>query len=116
MKYLILMTSPPGAWEALPTEEQEAVVREHEAFGQQLEAADRFVCSYRLKPPDQARTVRRDAEGKLSVHAGTFSEAKEEIGGLYVIEADSMEEAMDWAQRSRFMVGSNEVRPIWEME
>jgi hypothetical protein len=114
VKYLILMTSPQGAWEALTSDEQERVVGGHEAFTNDLEAAGKYVCSYRLRTPAEARTVRRDAEGDLSVLAGAFSETKDEIGGLYVIEADSMEEAVEWARRSRFMTGANEVRPIWE--
>ena len=114
MKYLILMTSPEGAWEALSHQEQEGVMGQHEAFTQKLEAEGRYVCSYRLRPPDEARTVRRDGEGNLSVQVGGFAETEDEIGGLYVIEADSMEEAVEWGRRCRFIVGANEVRPLWE--
>ncbi len=114
MKYLIQMSSPAGAWDALSPEEQQRIVGEHESFGKDLESSGKYVTSFRLRPPQEARCVRRDVAGALSESDGAFAETAEEIGGLYVIEADSMEEALAWARRSRFMVGTNEVRPVWE--
>lgn len=114
MKYLILMASPPDAWDALSADEQERIVGEHEEFTKQLEAAGRYVTSFRLRPAAEATSVRRDGAGAVSVTKGAFAETPDEIGGLYVIEADSMEEALEWGRRSRFMIGANEVRPIWE--
>ncbi len=111
---MILMTSMPSAWEALSTDEQRSVGEQHEKFTNALEAEGRFVGCYELGPVDEARTIRRDREGNLSEHCGGFSEAPEVIGGLYVIEADSMDDAMQWARRSRFIAGSNEVRPLVE--
>jgi hypothetical protein len=69
-----------------------------------------------LSPRSQAdaRTVRRSEDGEFVITDGPFAETKEALGGIYVIEAESMDEALEWARRSRFMVGSNEVRPIWE--
>ena len=114
MKYMILMTSMPGAWEALSTDEQQTVQEQHEKFTNALEAEGRFVGCYELGPADDARTIRRDDKGNLSEHSGGFSEAPEVVGGIYLIEADSMDDAMQWARRSRFIAGSNEVRPLVE--
>ncbi len=114
MKYLILMTSAPGAWEALSTDEQQSVIVQHEKFTNDLEADGHYVCSYQLGPAADARTIRRDGEGNLSEHSGTFAKTPEVVGGLYVIEAGSMDDAMQWARRSRFIAGSNEVRPLVE--
>jgi hypothetical protein len=38
----------------------------------------------------------------------------EVLGGIYVIEAGSLAEALEWAERGRFIAGSNEVRPFLE--
>jgi hypothetical protein len=53
-------------------------------------------------------------DASVSVTNGPYSDAREYTGGFYVIEADSIEEAVEWARRGRFMVGANEVRQIWE--
>lgn len=113
MRYMILMTTKAGTWEALPDAEQERIVAEHGRFQADLEAQGRFVCSFRLQEPEHARTVRRSTSGELTVTDGPFAETKEGVGGVYVIEADSMDEALDWARRSRFMPGANEVRPLF---
>jgi hypothetical protein len=46
--------------------------------------------------------------------SGPYSEHREYMGGAYVIEADSMDKAVEWARRGRFMVGANEVRQVFE--
>ena len=106
------MTDGGGAWNLLTAEEQAEVMREHRRFQQALEAEGKYIASYRLAPAAAARTLRRSANGKTSVTDGPYAEIKEVIGGLYVIEADSLEEALEWARRSRFIPGSNEVRPL----
>jgi hypothetical protein len=52
------------------------------------------------------------ANGSLSLHDGPFAESKEWLGGLYVLECASMDEALEWARRLRFIPGSIEVRPL----
>lgn len=39
---------------------------------------------------------------------------KEVLGGFYLIEAESLDEALVWAERARFIPGSNEVRAVLE--
>ena len=67
-----------------------------------------------LFPRGEARTVRRDGTGHFTVEPGPFTGGSECVGGFYVIEADSLDEAVDWPRRGRFMVGANEVRRIHE--
>jgi len=114
MKYAILMTVVPGAWEQLTPAEQTEVFRKHGEFRAALEREGKYVWSGRLDGAASARTVRRDAGGRTRVHDGPFAETKEVLGGIYVIEAGSLAEALDWAERGRFMAGSNEVRPFLE--
>jgi hypothetical protein len=112
MKYLILMTSLEGAWEALSESEQQGVMAQHDAFQRKLESEGRFVATYHVQ--DEARTVRRSATGEITTTSEPFSGRRECVGGLYVIEADSIEEATRWAQESRFIPGANEVRPLYD--
>lgn len=55
-------------------------------------------------------------EGKLSVTDGPFTEAKEVIGGYWLIQAKSKEEAVEWAKRCPAADGDViEVRQVFEM-
>jgi hypothetical protein len=114
MKFVILMTDGGGAWDSLSPARQAEVMEEHGRFRAALEAEGKFVASYQLSGRAGARTARRDARGGISVIDGPFAETKEVVGGFYVIEADSLDEALEWAKRSRFITGSNEVRALIE--
>ena len=114
MQFLITMTDIEGKWDALSEANQELVMKRHELFRAALEAEGRFVTSYHLRRREDARTVRMDAAGGLTVEDGPYSRAPESVGGYYIIEADSMDDAILWAKRGRFMVGANEVRQIHE--
>jgi hypothetical protein len=114
MKFLILMAVTEGDWDALSRAEQESVFRQHEAYHAALEREGRLVSSGRLAPAAEARTVTRRRDGKLVVRDGPFAETKEVVGGYYVIEAESLADAVEWAERGRFIAGSNEVRAILE--
>ncbi|MDQ6617772.1 MAG: YciI family protein [Actinomycetota bacterium] len=68
-----------------------------------------------LFPASQAVTVRA-TEGKVTVADGPYIETKDAIGGYFVVEADSMEEATEWAQAcpaARY--GGVEIRGIMPM-
>ena len=65
-----------------------------------------------MKPSGEAKTVRLHADGRFSVTSAPLAESKKPVGGFYVIEADSLEEAVEWARKGRFRPGPNEVREI----
>jgi hypothetical protein len=57
----------------------------------------------------QAKGTRlRLSDGKFTVTDGPFIEAKELMGGFAVIEANSLEEAIEWCKRFRAIVGDGE--------
>ena len=69
----------------------------------------------RLRPTGDARTV-RVRDGATTVTDGPFAETKEQLGGYYIIECATADEAMAVAARvPNAKNGSVEVRPIWEM-
>jgi hypothetical protein len=68
-----------------------------------------------LRPPsDGASVVFEGREAR--VVDGPFAETKELVGGYWIIQARSMDEAMEWAKRVPGVDCRVEVRPIWEME
>jgi hypothetical protein len=113
MQYLLMLTDIDGRWDALPAAEQARIMAGHEAFHAALRDEGRYVTSFRLRPPREARTVRFATDDGRSVSDGPFTETKEVMGGFYVIEAGSMDEAVAWARRVPLAYGSVEVRPVW---
>jgi hypothetical protein len=67
-------------------------------------------------PPAEARTLRLDRNGDVEVTNGPLVDGDEFVGGYFIIEADSMDEALEWARRGRWLVGSNEVREIKDLK
>jgi hypothetical protein len=66
-----------------------------------------------LRPAAEATTV-RVRDGKVLLSDGPFAETKEAIAGFDVIEAESLDEAIEVAAAHRIAtLGSIEVRPFW---
>jgi hypothetical protein len=114
MRFAIAMTDIEGTWDALDSGRQQEILAAHERLKAELRAAGKYVDALHYHPRSEAKTVRMHADGSLTTSDGPFSQAPEYVGGIYVIDADSMDEAVSWAQKARFMIGANEVRQIWE--
>jgi len=51
--------------------------------------------------------------GKVSTTDGPFAETKEQLGGYYIIEVDTLDQAIEWAEKMPAMdSGTVEVRPL----
>jgi hypothetical protein len=107
-KYLLLMTVDDSYWTALTPEEQGPMMAAMEAYNQQLRDAGAWVGGEGIDVSANAKTVRAGGE----VTDGTFHSAAETVGGYWVIEASSMDEAVDWARKVPLSTGGIEVRRI----
>jgi hypothetical protein len=67
----------------------------------------------RLQPSSQGVRVRY-ADGRFTVTDGPFAETKEVIAGFCLIEAKSLDEAIEWTRRVPFQDGEIEIRPLFE--
>ena len=117
MKFLILLTQDGDAWVREPQAEKDRVYNEHMKVVNQLQAENKLVESRRLRPSAEAKTLRM-RNGKAVIVDGPFCETKEQIGGYYVIECASMEEAIEWTKKmphfGDLRYAGIEVRPLWE--
>jgi hypothetical protein len=68
----------------------------------------------RLQPSSQGVRVRY-ADGKFTVTDGPFPETKEVIAGFCLIQAKSLDEAIEWTKRVPFQEGEIELRPLYEL-
>lgn len=114
MRFAISMTDIEGEWDRLSEQRQQDILAQHRELKEELRAAGKFIDAYHFHPRSEAKTIRMDRDGSLRTIDGPFSVDSEYIGGVYVIEADSLNEAVEWARRARFMIGANEVRQIWD--
>jgi hypothetical protein len=115
MKYLILLYDDAAAVAALPDEQRRTIVDEHVRYAAMLRERGALVSGEPLHGPEKARTVRFDGDG-ATVTDGPFLEAKEALGGFYVIEAADEQAAIALAKqapRSPNLVA--ELRPIADM-
>ena len=108
MKYLCLVYGEEKEMRAMTDDECMA-------YDQSLRNAGRCLASEALQPVHTAATV-RVRNGKVSVTDGPFTETKECLAGFYLIEAASLNDAIQIAsQIPPARVGSIEVRPVREL-
>jgi hypothetical protein len=75
------------------------IMAEVAALGDDLRASGAWVFSGGLTPPEDAR-VARVAPSGVVVTDGPYTEAKEHLGGFWVIRAEDLDSAMGWATRA----------------
>jgi hypothetical protein len=111
-QYLLLIYADEQKWLALGDEERDAIRREYYAYADGLREAGAYVGGAPLQPTSTASSV-RVRDGKPLVTDGPFAETKEQLGGYFLIEADSDKEAQFHAAAlpaARW--GTIEVRPL----
>ena len=114
MKFLLIMQVNPAALEALTEAEREAVGTGHEAFMKSIQASGEFIATQALADPGNSVTV-RGTSGVPAVTDGPYLEAKEFMGGYYMIDVESKERAVELAQQipdAKINGMAIEVRPI----
>lgn len=85
----------------------------HQRYGAELESAGVLRGGAELKPAASARCVRFVGDAPGATTEGPFAAARESLGGFYLIEVDSMAEALRWAERMPCMQGGAvEVREL----
>jgi hypothetical protein len=112
MQYMLLIYSAEDAWENLSDDERNALYAEYREFGNSLRERNAFIAGDELQSTSTATTVRvRDGESLVS--DGPFAETKETLGGYYLVEAESLDEAIQYAARiPSARHGAVEVRPV----
>jgi len=114
MKYLCLAYEEEQKLNALSESEWHALRDETLVYVEELRKRGQYVTSAALQSVHTATTV-RVRNGRLSATDGPFAETKETLGGIVLIEArdlnDAIQVAANWPSAR---IGSIEVRPIEE--
>ena len=115
MRFLLLLTQVEEEWEKAPPGEGDRVYEQYMAVERDIKNAGAFAHSFRLCTRHEAKTIRNLPEGKREFADGPCFESREAIGGMYILECASMDEAVDWAKRlPNYGHGAIEIRPLWE--
>ncbi len=110
MQYLLLIYEDETRWADLSSPHLQAELGEYKAFGQEFAGAIKG--GNALQRTATAKSV-RVRDGKSMVTDGPFAETKEQLGGYYLIEADSPDQATAIAAKlPSARSGIIEVRPI----
>jgi hypothetical protein len=111
MKYALLIYEKPGALDGVGAEERNGMYGEYMALAED----SRCLEGAQLQPVTTATTVRVQ-DGKALTTDGPFADTKEVLGGYYIVDVPSLDEAIKWAGRMPHVgYGSVEVRPIWPL-
>lgn len=113
-RYLVLPRDPSGAWDDVSPQEMQRIVEKYVAWGNKLAEAGKLAGGEKLEDGD-GRVLAGDGAG-LKVTNGPFAEAKEVVGGFWIIEAADYDDAVKLVSDCPHLgVGSLEVRRIEEM-
>jgi hypothetical protein len=96
MKFLLLMHMNPTVWESLTEEERNEVMIGHGAFMDTVTKSGEMILTQALADPSQSAVV-RVRDGERLVTDGPYLEAKEYLGGSYLVDVENRERALELA-------------------
>ena len=112
MQYLLLIHDDEAHWGDMPEDERNAIYAEYGQYTEELQSRGILVGANQLQPAGTATVVHVE-EGKTLTTDGPFSETKEVLGGYYLIDVDTLDEALEWgAKIPGAAYGTIEVRPL----
>jgi hypothetical protein len=112
MQYMLLIYNDPQGWESMSEAERGEIYNAYGTFTAELQASGKMVAGDALQATDTATSV-RVRDGETLTTDGPFAETKEVLGGYYLIDVESLDEALEWGSKvpgARY--GTIEVRPV----
>ena len=115
MKYVCLGYIEPGKLERMTEDEQHALLDKCFEYNDHLRANGHIVAEVALQPPETAVTLYWK-NGKVSTSEGPYTETRDELGGLHIIEARDLNHAIQLlSQHPGMKFGPMEIRPVADL-
>jgi hypothetical protein len=112
MQYILLIYGEESVWEGRSEKELEELMAGYGRVSAELRDQGKLVAGDELAPTATATTV-QVRNGDTIVSDGPFAATKEVLGGYYLVEAESLDEAIEWAVKiPDARDGKIEIRPI----
>jgi hypothetical protein len=109
-QYLLTVYQPDG--DPPPPDVMETIMRDLEAFHEELRSAGAWVFAGGLHAPSTA-TVLRHRDGEVLTTDGPYTEGKEHVGGICIVSAPDLDAALEWGRKAARAIGLPiEVRPF----
>jgi len=100
-KFMMIIHGTPGMWDRLSPEEIQRKVERYQAWAGRIRSSGRYVSSEKLgEEGGKLLGVQRD---RLSIVDGPYSEAKEVVGGYFVLRAADYDEAIEITRDCPFL-------------
>jgi hypothetical protein len=113
VQFMALIYGDASRWEEFSPDEREAVYERYRAFADDAGKAGVMVAGGELASTRDVTTVRVRSDETL-VTDGPYAEVKEALGGYFLLECDSIDEAIDYAAKIPGAEhGAIEVRPVY---
>ena len=112
MQYMLLIYNDPESWVSMSEEQQGEIFGEYGSYTEELQNSGKLVAGDALQPISTATSI-RVRDGETLTTDGPFAETKEVLGGYYVIDVETLDEALEWGAKvpgSKY--GTIEVRPV----
>jgi hypothetical protein len=114
-QYALLIYSDVKRWQDISEDEMGAIMGEYFTYTQALRDTGVHKGGEALQPADTARTVAANDV----VTDGPFADVAEHLGGFYIVDVESMDEALEWAAKLPGVtrgLDRIEVRPVMVFE
>jgi len=95
--YLIAIQHPENYDSSL---EGEAMIRDIRALNEEMEAAGARFFAGGLESASHAKSLRKQPDGNVCITDGPYLEAKEHIGGFWILQCADMDEALAWGRKA----------------
>jgi hypothetical protein len=83
-----------------PSLEGEAMIRDISALNEEMDAAGARFFAGGLESTSHAKSLRKQPDGNVSITDGPYLEAKEHIGGFWILQCADMDEALAWGRKA----------------
>jgi hypothetical protein len=98
-RFLLVFHGDESQWDDITPEEAQAGIDAFWAFEAELMEAGAYLACEGLEPSANSTTLTMGEDGERIVTDGPYAETKEQLGGVTLIECESLEEAIGWARK-----------------
>jgi hypothetical protein len=115
MRFMMMVKIPATITESEYSPDAETVAKMAK-YNEELTKAGVLLALDGLHPPEKGARIEFAGGGKTTVTDGPYTEAKEIVGGYWIIDVRSKDEALEWATRAPMGDGGViELRQVFEM-
>jgi hypothetical protein len=115
MRYMLEMMVDESSWQRLGPEQMQPMIDAMERYNDELRRAGAWISGEGLDYSGSAKTV-RVTDGNRTVTNGPAVSRGQQLSGFWIIQADSIDDAVGWAQRIPMTDGAIEVRALMPAE